>query len=210
MHRARASTRMIPKINWVNPKDKIKHWNIVTGDKVAIVAGKDKDTIGEIKSVDRKTNTVIVEGKKLAKKHVPKQPAAPEGIIRKELPIHYSNVMLLHPDTQIPTRIDRRKVEKTLEDGRIISRWSRFVKGTDIEIPKPRRKYNDQSGEELFTTLPEDVLAVTYQPDPLQPPFPQDLVKELRNPYKKKFQINLNATSTKSVEAETSQTTSST
>lgn len=28
------------------------------------------------------------------------QPGAPEGVMRKELPIHYSNVMLLHPDTQ--------------------------------------------------------------------------------------------------------------
>ena len=35
-----------------------------------------------------------------AKKHVPQQPGAPEGIMRKEMPIHYSNVMLLHPDTQ--------------------------------------------------------------------------------------------------------------
>lgn len=68
--------------------------------KVAIIAGKDKDTIGEVKSVNRKLNIVYVEGKKLAKKHVPKQPGAPEGIMRIELPIHYSNVMLLHPDTQ--------------------------------------------------------------------------------------------------------------
>ncbi|KAI8997003.1 translation protein SH3-like domain-containing protein [Pilobolus umbonatus] len=188
MHRFKAkgiSTRLASRPQWVNPKDRIPTWNIVTGDKVAIIAGKDKDTIGEIKSVNRATNTVIVEGKKLAKKHVPMQPAAPEGIMRTELPIHYSNVMLLHPDTQLPTRIDRRKVTKTLEDGRVISRWSRFVKGTEIEIPKPVRKYNDQSGEENFTTAPDDVLAVTYQPDLTQPPFPLEVLKDLRNPYKK-------------------------
>ncbi|KAI8882476.1 translation protein SH3-like protein [Backusella circina FSU 941] len=190
MHRFKAkgiSSRVFSKPQWVNPKDRITQWNIVTGDKVAIIAGKDKDTIGEIKSVNRQTNTVIVEGKKLAKKHVPMQPGAPEGIIRKELPIHYSNVMLLHPDTQMPTKIERRKVEKTLEDGRTLAKWSRYVKGTDIEIPKPVRKYNDQSGEELFTTLPEDASAVTYQLDLTQPPFPADLVKELRNPYKKRY-----------------------
>jgi hypothetical protein len=90
----------------------------------------------------------------------------------------------------MPTRIDRRKTTTTLEDGRIISRWSRFVKGTDIEIPKPQRKYNDQSGEEHFTTSAEDVTQVTYQPDHSQPPFPQELLKELRNPYKKKFVIS--------------------
>ncbi|KAI7899306.1 translation protein SH3-like domain-containing protein [Cokeromyces recurvatus] len=208
MHRGNISSRVVPKIKWVNPKDRIKQWNIVTGDKVAIIAGKDKDTIGEIKSVNRKTNTVIVEGKKLAKKHVPMQPAAPEGIMRIELPIHYSNVMLLHPNTQTPTRIERRKVTRTLEDGRIISRWSRFVKGTDIEIPKPQRKYDDQSVDEQFTTAPEDVLTVTYQHNPFQPPFPQDLVKELRNPYKKKLNINLNATTTaKTTEQVSSQAT---
>ncbi|CAO3653301.1 unnamed protein product [Mucor fragilis] len=198
MHRFKAqgvSSRVFPKPQWMNPKEKINHWNIVTGDKVAIIAGKDKDTIGEIKSVNRSNNTVIVEGKKLAKKHVPMQPGAPEGVMRKELPIHYSNVMLLHPDTQMPTRIDRRKTTKTLEDGRITSRWSRFVKGTDIEIPKPVRKYNDQSTEENFTTAADDVVEVTYKPDFSQPPFPQDLVKELRNPYKKKFVMDLTSTS---------------
>ncbi|KAG0859588.1 hypothetical protein G6F17_001781 [Rhizopus arrhizus] len=153
MHRVRSkglSSRVAPNYQWVKPKDRITQWNIVTGDKVAVIAGKDKLNIGV------------------------------------EMPIHYSNVMLLHPDTQMPTRIDRRKVEKTLEDGRIISCWTRFVKGTEIEIPKPERKYNNQSGEEQFTTAADDVLAVTYKPDLTQPPFPSEIVKELRNVYKKK------------------------
>ncbi|KAI8141948.1 translation protein SH3-like domain-containing protein [Fennellomyces sp. T-0311] len=188
MHRFKSqgiSTRHLTKPQWVNPKDRIQQWNIVRGDKVAIIAGKDKDTIGEIKSVNRKTNTVLVEGKKLAKKHVPQQPGAPEGIMRKEMPIHYSNVMLLHPDTQIPTRIERRQVEKTLDDGRVVKRWTRFVHGTDVEIPKPTQKYNDKSGDEKFTTAPEDVLQVTFTGLDA-PPIPQELLKELRNPYKKR------------------------
>ncbi|KAG1013934.1 hypothetical protein G6F27_001441 [Rhizopus arrhizus] len=171
MHRVRSkglSSRVAPNYQWVKPKDRITQWNIVTGDKVAVIAATQKQTPGA------------------AKKHVPKQPALPDGIFRKEMPIHYSNVMLLHPDTQMPTRIDRRKVEKTLEDGRIISCWTRFVKGTEIEIPKPERKYNNQSGEEQFTTAADDVLAVTYKPDLTQPPFPSEIVKELRNVYKKK------------------------
>lgn len=94
----------------------------------------------------------------------------------------------------MPVRIDRRKATNTLEDGRIVTRWSRFVKGTDIEIPKPLRKYNDQSGEEAFTTAVDDVISVTYKPDFSQPPFPADLVKELRNPYKKKFVMDLSET----------------
>lgn len=92
---------------------------------------------------------------------------------------------------RVPTKIERRQVTKTV-DGREITRWSRFVKGTDVEIPKPARKYNDQ-GEELFTTDADDVLSVTYKPDLSQPPFPQDLVRELRNPYKKKFHMDISA-----------------
>ncbi|KAI8368122.1 translation protein SH3-like domain-containing protein [Radiomyces spectabilis] len=188
MHRFKAqgvSTRVFSKPQWVHPKDRLKQWTILTGDKVAIIAGRDKDTIGEIKSVNRQTNTVIVEGKKLAKKHVPMQPGAPEGIMRKELPIHVSNVMLLHPDTQVPTRIERRQIETTLDNGQVKKRWARFVKGTEIEIPKPERKYNDRSGDEQFSTAPEDVLAVTYTPSN-EPPVPADLVRELRNPYKRR------------------------
>lgn len=92
---------------------------------------------------------------------------------------------------RVPTKIERRQVTKTV-DGREITNWSRFVKGTDVEIPKPARKYNDQ-GEELFTTEADDVLSVTYKADLSQPPFPQDLVKELRNPYKKKFHMDVSA-----------------
>ncbi|KAI9311669.1 translation protein SH3-like domain-containing protein [Dichotomocladium elegans] len=190
MHRLKASglsSRHVSLPKWVNPKDKITQWNIVRGDKVAIIAGKDKDTIGEIKSVNRQTNTVIVEGKKLAKKHIPMQPGAPEGIMRKEMPIHYSNVMLLHPDTQVPTRIERRQVEKTLDDGRIVKRWARFVHGTDVEIPKPAIKYDDRSGEEKFSTSPEDALKVTFTNVSADaPPVPEDLLRELRNPYKRR------------------------
>ncbi|KAI9020135.1 translation protein SH3-like domain-containing protein [Phycomyces nitens] len=189
MHRLKSqglSSRIISKGTYVQPKDRVKQWNILTGDKVAIIAGRDKDTIGEIKSVNRETNTVIVEGKKLAKKHVPQQPGAPDGIMRKEQPIHLSNVMLLHPDTQIPTRIDRRKIEKTTDDGRVVSQWARFVKGTNVEIPKPVRKYDDRSGEEAFTTAPEDAIKVTYLPSAGTSPFPAELLKELRNPYKKR------------------------
>ncbi|KAF7727529.1 hypothetical protein EC973_007428 [Apophysomyces ossiformis] len=151
----RVNTRIFPKIPWVHPKDRVKRWNIVTGDK--------------------------------AKKHIEKQPAAPDGILRVEQPIHVSNVMLLHPETQIPTRVEYRKVETTLEDGRVVSRLKRFAKGTDVEIPKPKQKYNDQSGAELFSTTAEEALKVTYVPDLSLPPIPQDLVKELRNVYKKRI-----------------------
>lgn len=91
---------------------------------------------------------------------------------------------------RVPTKIERKKVEKTLEDGRVVSRWTRFVKNTDIEIPKPVRKYNDNSGEEFFTTSPEESLKVTYTPTS-EPPVPSDLIKELRNIHKQKYKTQL-------------------
>ncbi|KAL1930678.1 hypothetical protein VTP01DRAFT_10840 [Rhizomucor pusillus] len=170
----------------VRAKDQIKTWNIVKGDKVAVIAGKDKDTIGTVKSVNRRANTVIVEGKNLVYKHVPITAESPKGVVRVEMPIHYSNLMLLHPDTQTPTKVDRRQVEKTLEDGRVVKRWARFVHNTDIEIPKPERTYPDKTHGEKFSTPPEEVSKVTFEGLNVGvPPVPQDLVRELRNVYKK-------------------------
>lgn len=101
---------------------------------------------------------------------MPKQPSAPDGIMRQEQAIHLSNIMLLDPETQYvffrmqtdnfqwwitelivfkfylirrPTKIDRRRVEKQTKDGRKVVKWTRFVHGTDIEIPKPGKRYDD-------------------------------------------------------------------
>ncbi|KAJ2958723.1 hypothetical protein NQZ79_g5767 [Umbelopsis isabellina] len=187
MHRFKAqgmSTRLFKRAPWVAPKDRVETWNVVTGDKVAIIAGKDKDTIGEIKSVDKKRNLVYVDGKKLAKKHVPKQPSAPDGIMRQEQAIHLSNIMLLDPETQRPTKIDRRRVEKETKDGRKVMKWTRFVHGTDIEIPKPGKRYDDVRSDEFKSTAPNETLKVTYEPSLTSEPMPSEILKELRNPYR--------------------------
>lgn len=70
---------------------------IKKGDKVIIIAGKDKGKQGNVLSVNRKDNRVIVEGVNLIKKH--QKPNAINhqgGIIDKEAPIDASNVMYLH------------------------------------------------------------------------------------------------------------------
>jgi large subunit ribosomal protein L24 len=74
-------------------------------DMVAVVAGKDKGKQGKVLNVDSKNMKLKVEGVNVAKKHVkPSQQNPQGGIVQKELPIHYSNVMLLSPTTQKPTR----------------------------------------------------------------------------------------------------------
>ena len=86
--------------------------NLIKGDKVIVIAGKDKGKTGAIQKVDPKTNRVVVEGVNLRKKHKKPTQANPEGsIVEIYAPIDASNVMLVDPKTKKPTR-DRNKVVK--------------------------------------------------------------------------------------------------
>jgi len=74
-------------------------------DLVAVVAGKDKGKQGKVLKVDAKNMKLKVEGVNVAKRHVkPSQQNPQGGVVQKELPIHYSNVMLVSPTTKKPTR----------------------------------------------------------------------------------------------------------
>ena len=97
--------------------------NIKTGDTVVIIAGKDKftkdkkgnlvPTTGKVLKVYPKTNKVLVEGVNKVKKHQkPTQTNQQGGIIEKEAPIDASNVMLLDPKTNKPTRVGIKIDEK--------------------------------------------------------------------------------------------------
>ena len=64
------------------------------GDMVQVIAGKDKGTTGEILSIDRNKERVVVKGVNIVTKHVKPRQAGQEGSIEKfEAPIHYSNVL---------------------------------------------------------------------------------------------------------------------
>ena len=66
-------------------------------DMVKVIAGKDKDKEGKVIAVNKKDNTVLVEGVNMLTKHT-KPSAANQngGIIHQEGPIDASNVMYLH------------------------------------------------------------------------------------------------------------------
>ena len=70
---------------------------IIKGDKVVVIAGKDKGKTGVVQAVYPKINKVVVEGVNMATKHT-KPSAANQngGIIQKEAPLDISNVMYLH------------------------------------------------------------------------------------------------------------------
>lgn len=84
------------------------------GDRVVVIAGKDKGKQGEIVRV--LGDKVVVSNINVVKRHTKPNPQAGQagGVIEREAPIHVSNVMLFNPATGKGERI----AFKVLEDGR--------------------------------------------------------------------------------------------
>lgn len=79
---------------------------IKRNDKVQIITGSYKGTIGEVIEVLPKQNKVKVEGVNLVKKHMkPNQMNPDGGIIEQEAWIHVSNVALYDPKAKAPSRV---------------------------------------------------------------------------------------------------------
>lgn len=79
--------------------------NFKTGDKVVVIAGKDKGKEGKILKTLARENKVVVENVNVVKKHQKGNGQTPGGIVDMEAPIHASNVMIVDPKTKKPTRI---------------------------------------------------------------------------------------------------------
>lgn len=85
------------------------------GDKVVVIAGKNKGTRGKVLRVLPADERVLVEGVNVITKHVkPTRQNQRGGIERREAPIHISNVMIADPESDEPTRVRI----ATLEGGR--------------------------------------------------------------------------------------------
>ena len=70
---------------------------IKKGDLVKVIAGKDKDKEGKVIAVNKKDNTVLVEGINMVTKHTkPSMANQQGGIVHQEGPIDISNVMYVH------------------------------------------------------------------------------------------------------------------
>jgi large subunit ribosomal protein L24 len=87
---------------------------IKTGDRVIVIAGKDKGKQGDVVSVDG--DRVVVSNINIVKRHTKPNPQIGQagGVIEREAPIHISNVMLFNPASGKGERIGIKK----LEDGR--------------------------------------------------------------------------------------------
>jgi large subunit ribosomal protein L24 len=78
-------------------------------DNVEVIAGDDRGERGRVLAVDHETNKVIVEGVNRVYKHVRRSQRNPQGgRLSKEMPIPVSNVMLICPQTNKPTRVGYR------------------------------------------------------------------------------------------------------
>ena len=79
--------------------------HIKTGDKVVVISGSSKGKQGKITQILRDENRVVVEGVNIRKKHLKPNGQREGSIVDREAPIHASNVMLIDPKTNKPTRI---------------------------------------------------------------------------------------------------------
>jgi large subunit ribosomal protein L5 len=78
---------------------------IKKGDKVVVLAGKDKGRTGEVVSVSPKDSRAVVRGVNLIRRHQRQTQSQEGGIITKEAPIHLSNIALADPKDGKPTRV---------------------------------------------------------------------------------------------------------
>jgi len=86
-----------------------KKLHIKKGDTVYVNSGEYRGQQGKVLEVIRKTNKALVEGINMISKHTKPNADNPQGgIVKKEAPIHISNLMVVDPSTGNPTRIGRR------------------------------------------------------------------------------------------------------
>ncbi|MGL2964535.1 50S ribosomal protein L24 [Flavobacterium sp. RSB2_4_14] len=79
---------------------------IKSGDTVKVIAGDHKGSEGKVMRVDREKNKAIVEGVNMVSKHTKPSAKSPQGgIVKKEAPIHISNLALIDPKSKTATKV---------------------------------------------------------------------------------------------------------
>ena len=100
--------------------------NIKKGDMVQVLSGEDRGKQGRVLSVDRTKMRAIVEGVNIVTKATKPSAQYPQGgLVKKEAPVHFSNIALLDPKSGKPTRIrierkDGKKVRIAVKSNEVI------------------------------------------------------------------------------------------
>ena len=102
---------------------------IKKGDKVVVIAGRDKGRTGEVIEMRRNDGRALVRGINVVKRHQRQSASQDGGIISKEASIHMSNIALADPKDGKPTRVGFKIVGKG-EDRKKV----RVAKRTGVEI----------------------------------------------------------------------------
>lgn len=90
-----------------------KKLHIKKGDTVVVITGESKEQRGRVLEVNRKAQRALVEGVNIISKHTKPDAQNPQGgIVKKEAPVHISNLMLIDPSSGDPTRIGRKYNDK--------------------------------------------------------------------------------------------------
>ncbi len=106
---------------------RMKKLHVKKGDTVHVISGEYKGQKGRVLEVLIKKNRAIVEGVNMVSKHTKPNAQTPQGgIIKKEAPVHLSNLLLVDPSTGEPTRIGR----KADDNGKLV----RYAKKSGEEI----------------------------------------------------------------------------
>ena len=99
---------------------------IKKGDKVVVLAGRDKGRTGEVLEVQVAEGRALVRGINMVKRHQRQTAQQEGGIVSKETPVHLSNIALADPKDGKPTRVGF----KIQQDGRKV----RIAKRSGAEI----------------------------------------------------------------------------
>src|SRR3972149_572574 len=84
---------------------------IKKNDLIIVIAGKDKGKTGKVSEAMPDTKKILVEGVNMVTKHVKAKDKVPGGIMKTERPVDVSNVMIIDPGSNKPSRIGY-KIEK--------------------------------------------------------------------------------------------------
>ena len=98
------------------------------GDRVKVIAGRSKGKVGDVLRVLPAEQRVVVSGVNVIKRHTKPSRTDSGGIIEREAAIHVSNVAVLDPKSDKPTKVGF----KFLEDGRKV----RFARGSGETIDR--------------------------------------------------------------------------
>ena len=109
--------------------------HVKSNDQVVVISGKDKGKKGKITAAFPKVGRVTVEGVNLVTKHQKARNAMqPGGIVKKELPIDASNVMLVCPKCGKATRIAHKVTMVAGENGKQNRKMIRVCKKCNADI----------------------------------------------------------------------------